>query len=301
MAMAAQPVPDMLDTRAVMSVSIGPIPLAAGEEKTVCTVFKLGNTSAIDVTQFAATLAPGSHHLIFYKSVDTTEMKDPFVCNPLDISKGNVPYFIAQTANNNTLPVPAGAAFHIEAGQMVRLEAHYLNASANPIMGLGTVNLSLGAAGVTYQPADIMFCGTVIPLLKGAGTGVPPGHTVLPHDFFVPPDGIKVFGLTTHEHSRGSLMTIDKANGPMDPNAVNLTMGKPYDNPPFRVWKDPDLITFGKDSGGFATGLRWQCTYDNPTTTTYYWGESAATGEMCFLWAYYYPSVGHFIAQECQR
>ena len=49
-------------------------------------------------------------------------------------------------------------------------------------------------------------------------------------------------------------------------------------------------------------GPRWQCSYDNPDQTTYKFGESAQSNEMCFLWAYYFPSVGHFISQtDCWR
>lgn len=272
------------------SLTIGPIPLNPAQERTVCSRFRLGAAGAIDVVRIAARLQPGSHHLILYKSTATTERRDLYDCQPLDISKGDVPLFIAETEDNNTLPLPPGVAFHLAADQMVRIEAHYINATPKPITGQGTIDLFVGPPA-TYQPADIMFCGSVAPLYA---TGVPPGKSTLPAAFYRPPDGIKVFGLTTHQHKRGTLMTVDRSTSSAP--GENLTMGQPYDNPPFRIWTDPNLLTFGP-----GEGFRWQCSYDNPTSKTYYFGQSAEDNEMCFLWAYYYPSVGHFITQECLR
>jgi Copper type II ascorbate-dependent monooxygenase, C-terminal domain len=274
----------------VQSLTIGPINLAAGEERTVCSRFRLPSTSDLDVVQIDATLAPGSHHLILYKSDETTEQKDIYDCPPLD-TNNEVPLYIAETKTNNHLPLPTGVAYHLVAGQMVKLEAHYLNASSNAIVGQGDVQLTIGAPA-TYQPADIMFCGSVVQLYT---TGVPPGMSSLNPGFYQIPAGIKIFGLTTHQHMRGSLMTIDKSTS--SAAGTNLVMGKPYDNPPFVVYDDAHVLSFAA-----GEGLRWQCFYDNPDQMTYMFGQSAQSNEMCFLWAYYYPSAGRFISQQdCWR
>src|SRR4051812_33221779 len=69
-----------------ITISIGPIALDAGQERTVCSPFKLPTTEAIDVVRLDTILAPGSHPLIFYKSVATMERKDPYDCPPLNVS-----------------------------------------------------------------------------------------------------------------------------------------------------------------------------------------------------------------------
>ena len=295
LAPAQPPGPDM--GLPSVSFSIGPIDLAPGEETTMCTIFRLPTTEPIDVVRIDSTLAPGSHHLIFYKSNLTTEQTSPMKCAPLDIGFGggavkNIPIYISETATNNELNLPTGAAYHFEAGQMLKLEAHYLNASPNAIKGVGSVKLLVGPKTQTYQPAAIMFCGSVFEL---ATTGVPPGMTTLRPGFYSPPAGTKVFGLTAHQHQRGTLMTIGKSTGAPDPGTL-LVNGTPWDNEPFIRYDDAHLLTFSGNEG-----LRWDCTYDNPTNMTFKFGESAATNEMCFMWAYYYPSVGHFISQECLR
>jgi hypothetical protein len=276
----------------LQALNIGPITLGAGEERTVCRTFLLPSNVDIDVTDINATLAPGSHHLILYKSKANAE-KDLYDCQPLDIGGGDVPLYIAETQNDNDLPLPTGVAYQIPAHQMMRLEAHYLNASQQQITGMGTVNLTVGPAG-NYQPADIMFCGSVTSLTQGIGKGVPPGDTTLPAGFYQPPNGVQVFGLTTHEHKRGSLMVVDKSTGTQA--GTNLTMGQPYDNPPFIKYDDAHLLSFGQ-----GEGFRWDCSYHNTSQMTYYFGQSAQDNEMCFFWAYYFPSAGHFISSECWR
>jgi hypothetical protein len=47
-------------------------------------------------------------------------------------------------------------------------------------------------------------------------------------------------------------------------------------------------VPFSIPAGG---GFDFSCTYYNDTTMEVGFGESA-NAEMCFFWAYYYPSVG---------
>ena len=285
-----------------IEVSIGPIELAPGQERTICRIVRLPNPTDIQVLRIDARLLPGSHHLIFYKSSELNERPTPYDCQPLDIGFTGggtkaVPLYIAETQNDNGLPLPTGTAFHLPAGQMIKLEAHYLNASPNPIMGMGNVTLTTAAPGDTtkYTPADIMFCGSVLELYT---KGIPKGMSALAPGFFKPQNvvpNIKMFGLTAHQHRRGTLMTIAKSTGANDEGTL-LVDGRPWDNEPFVTYDDNHLLTFAPDEG-----LRWQCHYNNPDDFIVKFGESADDNEMCFLWGYYFPSAGHFILQECLR
>src|SRR5581483_7431689 len=79
-------------------VTIGPIPLRAGQETTQCIVVKLPSTVDVDVVEIDATLAPGSHHLIVYKSMSTTESLTPSGCTAFQgVLTGDQPIFIAQS------------------------------------------------------------------------------------------------------------------------------------------------------------------------------------------------------------
>jgi hypothetical protein len=301
-------------------VTIGPIPLRPSQETTQCIVVKLPSDVDVDVVEIDATLAPGSHHLIIYKSQALDESLKPSGCTSFSgVLGGDQPLFIAQSPTS-TLKLPTGVAWHLPANQMLLLEAHYLNASANMIQGMGSVTFIPGDPNQTYQPADLMFCGSVSQLGGGAGfsgncpsgVGLPPGQvTSLSPDFYggtvnttdptkaVDLTKLKVFGLTGHQHRHGTDFKIWKTTDGTDPSGLTpIYESVHWDNAPLEDFDDAHLISFAPNEG-----LMWQCTYDTSMESqSVCFGESAATQEMCFLWAYYYPSVGRFVqGRDCWR
>jgi hypothetical protein len=290
--------PDLATTAPAGSVtaSIGPISLASGDEVVVCTTQRLSNTTDIDVVKISTALQPGSHHLVLYKSDATVEQTTPQSCTSFDgIMKGEQPLFIAESASS-TMQLPSEAAYHLPAGQMVRLEAHYLNTTKSTLMGMGTVVLEPGAPGKSYQPAGLMFCGSVFPLYS---PGLPPNtKTTLPVGFYKGGAGVdlttlKIFAFTSHEHHLGSDVKVWKGTS-ANKTATQLYDNPSWDNPPLQSYDDSNLLTFGA-----GEGIAWQCGYDTTgQTQTTFFGESAATNEMCFIWAYYYPYVGRFISMN---
>jgi hypothetical protein len=280
-----------------LSVQIGPLAVPAGTEVVKCATMRLGNATDIDVVKIQTTLAPGSHHLILYKSDVTTE-SPPTDCYSFDgVFLGETPIFIAESATS-TLQLPAGVAYHFPKGQMMRLEAHYIAAGA-AVMGMGKIDLITGQSGISYQAADIMMCGNFRSLSCRAGMGGLPPHqaaTSLPIGFYggggdVDFTKLNVFAFTSHTHRRGIDVKVWKSTG-TTAGATPLYDNTSWDNPPLQTYPDNSLLTF-KASEGFA----WQCTYDTTADSApVCFGESAALNEMCFIWAYYYPSVGRFIS-----
>jgi hypothetical protein len=283
---------------ASLSVSIGPIPLAAGEEKTVCTTVRLSNAADVDVVAMTTTLATGSHHLILYRSMATVESPSLTPCQTFDtVMQGDVPLLLAGTLQTE-LTLPSGVAYHLPAGQMVKIEAHYINATQSAIEGHGTVAMTLGSPSASTQTADVMLCGSMRQLIS---PGIAPQQrsVVLNPGFYAGGRGVdfsqlKLFGLTSHEHHLGAGVTVGKSTSAADPG-TSLFATTSWDNPPLTVYDSAHLVSFAA-----GEGLRWQCSYDSldaqpPPTGTTYLGPSALTNEMCFIAAYYYPSVGRFI------
>jgi len=280
-------------------VTTGQYMVAPSSETVMCSTIRLPTSVDVDVTKIEATLTTGGHHLIMYKVTDTTESPTPTKCDSVTNITSSVPLIIAQNTDS-TLNLPSGVAYHFAAGQMVRLEVHYLNATANAMNVEGKVTMTPAAAGQSYQQADIMFCGSVLQLQS---TGIPPNtsNVQLSPGFFAGNGSIdftkiKLFGLTTHQHWTGKEATISKSTSAS-------SVGTPlYDNTswssaPLKTFDDASLVSFAQ-----GEGIRWQCTYDTldaspPPTSTVKFGESARSNEMCFLWAYYYPSAGRFIGQ----
>jgi hypothetical protein len=151
---------------------------------------------------------------------------------------------------------------------------------------------------MTYQAADIMMCGNQTSLDCNLGNGLLPGQTTeaLPLGKYTGGTGVdftklNVFAFTTHEHHRGTDVKIWKYT-PTSPMSSLLLDNPDWSNPHLQVLDSAHLLTFGA-----GEGLSWQCTYNTSgDTAKVCFGESAVTDEMCFIWAYYYPSVGRFVS-----
>jgi hypothetical protein len=266
------------------TVDWGPVNANPGEEDTRCVVKKLGNTTELRTHQIHNVLGDASHHLIVYRVNDTTEQPEPFACEPfvetLSPDSG-APLMITQKAEE-TLTLPDGVAFVMQPDQMVRLELHYINATDSAIDVTASSTFVPIPDGEFTDEADLMFMGDVdieIPANSTATLG--PSYIPMPAELV----GSKFFAITGHEHQWGTDVVVDTA---MNQTTVIDTV---YDVANFN-WDEPETTRYdppfaAPDGGGF----RITCSWDNQSSSTVSFGESA-NQEMCFFWAYYYPSKG---------
>ena len=290
----SHPLTDGGQQAGVFTASIGPFNLNPAEEIVMCSIVQLGNTTPIDVVRMDTSLALGSHHLIAYRS-SATAPQPPSTCSSFDgVTHGEAPLFIAES-KQSSMVLPSQAAYHLNAGQFIRLEAHYINTTQGTLQGMGTITFTAGAAG-NYQPADIMMCGSVLTLQTAC---LPPGQasTTLPVGFYGGGSGVdftklKVFAFTSHEHHRGIDVKVWKSTGKNPTASQQLYDNPSWDNPPLQSYNDSNLLTFAS-----GEGLAWQCSYDTSADTSKVCFGESANDEMCFIWAYYYPSVGRFVSE----
>jgi len=280
----ASSAPAKAPAAAPVTLAFPAIPVAAGQEDTRCVVMRLPNDRPLRVGAIKNQLGGSSHHLIVYRVNDTEERTAPFKCDPftdtLDPAKGS-PLMVTQK-NEDLLTLPAGVAFSLDAHQMIRLEMHYLNPSASERTVSATTTFTPISDDDFRDEAGFLFIGNPdirIPAKSEWKLG--------PTFFEVPSElaGVKYFALTGHEHRLGTNVQVATATGPDDPGTMI------YDVPGW-TWSEPKTEVFSTpitlpDRGGF----KFTCTWNNTTDQRVGFGESA-TDEMCFFWAYYYPSQG---------
>lgn len=266
------------------SVTFDPITVQPGEEHTQCVVKKLSNPAAMHVGAIHNVLGQGSHHLIVYKTSDTMEQTTPFDCQPftdlLHPEKG-APLMITQK-KDDLLQLPKGVAFAIGAEQMVRLEMHYINTTSAPLDVTATTTF-IGMNEADFKDeADFLFFGSPdINLAPQSAATLGPVYLPLPTDLAQS----NFFGFTGHEHHLGTGVTVATATGATGTDTmVYAPPNFSWSEPP-TVYKDPAIQV--PQGGGFHLTCQWQ----NDTTNTVKFGESA-NDEMCFFWTYYYPSKG---------
>ncbi|HRE91144.1 MAG TPA: hypothetical protein PK095_18625 [Myxococcota bacterium] len=265
------------------TTGLGGWTMSSGQEATKCVVKRLDNPDVLWVSQVRTQLSSGSHHLIVYKSDETVERPTPFDCDPfVETLKGQTfPLMITQI-RQETLSFPNGVAFRFEPNQMIRLEAHYLNYFPNDITAEAQVHFDGIAESDVVSEANLLFYGNPdISIPANQTFTTPKRHlSVLP--------GTRVFAITGHTHAYGTDVSISVANNLNDPGqSIYPPEGEPYlwDEPPVSYF-DPPL--FFENGGGF----NYTCSWNNTSNRRLGFGESA-NQEMCFFWAYYYPSQGY--------
>jgi hypothetical protein len=258
--------------------------VAAGVEKTQCVTKRLGNPTSMHMGQIHNVLGPASHHMIVYRVADTVEQLTPVDCKPftdaLNPAKGS-PLIVTQK-KDDLLQLPQGVAYTLQADQMVRLEVHYINAGANPVDLTATSTFSPIADGAFQNEADFLFIGNPDISINPNQT-----FTLGPSFFTMPADlaGANFFAITGHEHQFGTNVKISSVANATDTGTAV------YDVPNWS-WSEPKTQTFDPPfqvpAGG---GFKFTCDWNNTSANKVTFGESA-NNEMCFFWAYYYPSKG---------
>ncbi|HEU0036636.1 MAG TPA: hypothetical protein VFQ53_38750 [Kofleriaceae bacterium] len=269
-------------------LTFGPVTVQPGQENTQCIEARLSNPAPIKVHQMHNVLGVGSHHLIVYKDdMATTEQKTPFDCQPftgaLNPSGMVAPIMITQRSDD-PLYLPDGVAYTLGANQMMRVEMHFINSTDAPIEATATVELYAAPEAAIHDEANILFIGS-------PDIDIPAGQTVTLQEFFTPSranldlSGAKFFAITGHTHQYGTDMQVGIApTSGATPTSVYAPQPFEWDEPLTQTHKPEFTIP---DGGGF----NFKCIYNNTSAQNIGFGESA-NDEMCFFWAYYYPSQG---------
>jgi hypothetical protein len=166
-----------------------------------------------------------------------------------------------------------------------------VNASDEPIeVAASTTFVAIPEADFQHE-ADFLFVGNL-------DVEVPPmqAWTLGPDYLPLPPElaDINIFAITGHEHKLGTGVEVDISESEEGPHREVYAPDPFMWSEPETVYHDPPLAMPG--NGGF----RFSCHYNNPTGETVGFGESAED-EMCFFWAYYYPSVGAKVCAHTEQ
>ena len=267
------------------SVKWGPTMVPAGTEGTQCVVKRVGNEQPVSIHEIHNSLGATSHHFIVYRVNDTEERPEPYPCAPFTDTLNDPPLMITQRTDDR-LTLPDGVAYTIEPAQMIRLELHYINVSAAPQMAEATSTFIPMPEEEVEHEADVMFMGDTniqVPAMTEATLG--PSFIQVPTRF----NGVNYFAITGHEHQWGTDVYVEVAQNQGAP-------GTPvYDVPNFQ-WDEPETVSYNDapftvpDGGGFKLTCEW----NNRSDSTVRFGTSV-DDEMCFFWAYYFPSRGPLV------
>ncbi len=265
-----------------LTISFGPVAVPPGTERTQCITKRLGNTGVLHVGEIHNELSVGSHHMIVYRTTATTEQLEPYDCQPFTDTlsqTGGGPIMITQK-KSDSLVLPKGVAFAFDPDQMIRLEVHYINPTQSEEMVQAHATFVPMPDAEFQNEAGLLFAGTTSVLL-------PPNQATSVEKLIdMPADlvGKQFFGFTGHVHQMGTNVRVLMSQGLGPATSAYDVPNFTWSEPPTE-YHDPPLVL--PPSGAFDI----TCDYQNTSTSTIHFGESAQD-EMCFFWAYYFPSVG---------
>lgn len=267
------------------TVTWGPLEIPPGVEEVRCVTARLGNDIPVNINRIHNVLGDVSHHLIVYKApAGTPVQSEPYPCDSIEnlISEENGYALMITQKAEEMLQLPPGVGFLMEAEQIVRLELHYVNASDAPKnVQVTSIFTPIPDAELEHH-ADLLFVGDPdinIPPMSSHTLG--PVYTPMPYELA----DSKIFGITGHEHQWGTNVIVELGASETGPFEMV------YNLPNF-VWSEPETVYFDEpltlQQGG---GFRFQCDWTNMSNRRVGFGEGV-NDEMCFFWAYYYPSKG---------
>ena len=249
------------------------------QELHTCQLATLPNTTDVDAISFSHEYSLGSHHfLVIQTDLDTIPAD---LSGQYDCTFGNEPImqhargvvYGAQTPSGH-FPLPTGVGYHFKAGQVVILQAHYLNTTAQPINATLHFGIDVGNPAEIQQQAGYLFFYDPLIYLPAHGSAASGISCNVPSD-------MNIISASTHYHQRGTGMRVWLDGG-----------GMPAAQPFYQTHDWQHSADFhGPLDVPAGSRLRFQCDYENGDPTDVFEGPNAMTSEMCVFGGLYYPKL----------
>jgi Copper type II ascorbate-dependent monooxygenase, C-terminal domain len=287
--------------------------LPPGGEEEECVYVRSTNTQPMYIDAYMGRLRPNSHHLIVTmldeQSAKDVVLNEPQPCNQAELfgstwllgsQDPQIDIFVEGAVQGADKSKPGDPEFGsgqlLQPNQVLRIDAHYINATDKPILREAWLFLRATPKEKVLQTVEmITFFQTAI--------NVPPQTlgVVTARASCVAPTDRYVALVTGHFHNNGKRFSVwwNKADGTSEQIYNTLdwdTPGNGFYNP--RV-VNPALD--GKAIWGAKSGyvkmtkgesLSFECEFDNPTDTPVRFGE-LGKDQMCNVFGMYYPSDGN--------
>ncbi|MBC7974583.1 MAG: hypothetical protein H7138_06315, partial [Myxococcales bacterium] len=236
-----------------------------------CHVFKLDNSTPVDVDRITVQFPPGSHHVHIYRS-DTPDPDGVHDCwGGIDWTRWHLVLGVQTQTMDWQLPDQLSIPF--DARQQLLVQVHWLNTSDEPIerdihLAFHTTLESLGHVGTMFG--------------VNKQTAMGPHERKVIRQWCPMPAGSHVLALMGHYHGLGTRYAVSarpedaKTGTPLYSALDEATFQ-------FKTYEPAVALPAG-------TGLEFECEYFNTRDVPITWGADTRLSEHCNMSAYYYPA-----------
>jgi hypothetical protein len=219
----------------------------------------------VAVVESRSVMASGSHHMFVFQGTSFSAGRLQH-CGGLEFG-GNIH---SSQRSEESVVYPDGIGRILFAEEGLRVQAHYLNTTREPITAYVAVTLEAVDPGEVEALAAQVFINTFGISIPPQGPGSAQNSCAVPHE-------AKLLTASSHMHQFGTYFEARTSDGQLIFETTEWAEPTP--------WRfDPPLAL----EAGSQIHIR--CEYLNTTDMTLTFGESAATNEMCILSGLYYPA-----------
>jgi hypothetical protein len=261
--------------------------VAAGEEHLRCLYAQIPTDRGdVAIGSVDSRYTPGSHHLLAYRSNLTAIPEGKEGVWSCDDGAWQVnqrgSYYEAQQPEEHR-ELPEGIAHVFKPGEVLIVQAHYINVTQRDLAAHVEMTLHPVAASTVEQEAGTIFFSNINISVPPHGTGNATMSCELPQD-------ITLALLWSHMHKRGTHFIVET-----DDAAAADVLGTLYEE---HDWAEPKERAYPTDTILHkGTHITFSCEYQNDGDATYHFGNSAEHDEMCILHGMYWPRMPNFYEQ----
>ena len=245
----------------------------------------VGNTADVYVNRIQSNMRRGSHHFVLYTFVPTTpSFAIPAADQVRDIRNNDGTYnilnlipmgyhlfFAGTQTQTSDYTFPPGVALRLPAGAMIDVNSHYVNSSAQDLVGEAEANL------YTVPQSEVQLVASTLNLANTDLT-LPQGRDTTISKTFKFTTTTRIVALTSHMHGRGQSFVIRISGGARNGEVVYTSTS--WDHPPIISFATPIVLQAGE-------GLTSSVTYKGDPSKVVRFGLTS-DDEMDIIFGYWY-------------
>jgi len=279
------------------AAAVAPFLLAPGQEKTDCFWLVSPNNAEVFLSEYHATMRPGSHHMIV-SAENGTHPNGLSACETGFASR----LLVGSSTAKKDFPDPgvvvpenAGLALKLGAQTTISFQMHYINTTNRPILREAWVNF------VYKDPATVTTLVDPLFLVAGTLTSIAPRTNHVTRGTCAAPADLRIVEVHGHYHAHTVRLSAWRVAGTQrtlvyesydwhEPASLQFDSG--HNNPP----PNPQGLVPGGYNGLLelkrGDRIEWECDVHNDSDATLRFTNQVYTGEMCILSGNYAPSFG---------
>ena len=220
----------------------------------------------VDIKTYSLDMANGSHHMFAFYQTGATDGAVA-ACPEGGLTFGAFTFTAQAHQVTQTYPATVGATIPANTG--FNMMVHYLNTGTTTITSHVALTMYVAKPNVVTNHAGVIF-------LNNAGITIQPNSTQTATSSYTLPQNVSIMYADSHMHNLATNFVATYGNN------QTLFQTTEWQEPAALVYSPPLQLSAG-------TTITWSCTYNNTTSNTLTFGESALKNVMCISTNIYYP------------